>query len=139
MDHRMAGGQGDGSALTPRPEGVSRWRIPMKITASQVRKFAKRYPKIIEWSDEDRCFIGSAPPLIGRCCHGATEAAVLTRLQTIVEEWIETLVVSGQPLPDAKVLAGLIETAELLANPAARKAIADARAGRGRVYSIDDL
>jgi hypothetical protein len=30
-------------------------------------------------------------------------------------------------------------TAEILANPAAMKAIADAEAGRGRVYSIDDL
>jgi PHD/YefM family antitoxin component YafN of YafNO toxin-antitoxin module len=36
-------------------------------------------------------------------------------------------------------LAGLIETTELLANPAARKAISDAEAGRGRVYSLDDL
>jgi PHD/YefM family antitoxin component YafN of YafNO toxin-antitoxin module len=36
-------------------------------------------------------------------------------------------------------LAALIETAEILANPAAIKAIADAKAGKGKVYSIDDL
>jgi prevent-host-death family protein len=36
-------------------------------------------------------------------------------------------------------LAALIETAEILANPAARKAIADAEAGKGRVYSLEDL
>jgi prevent-host-death family protein len=36
-------------------------------------------------------------------------------------------------------LASLIETMEVLANPAARAAIADAEAGRGRVYSLDDV
>ena len=36
-------------------------------------------------------------------------------------------------------LAALIETTELLANPKARKAIADAEAGRGKSYSLDDL
>jgi PHD/YefM family antitoxin component YafN of YafNO toxin-antitoxin module len=36
-------------------------------------------------------------------------------------------------------LAALIETTEILANPAAQKAIADAEAGRGRVYSLGDL
>jgi hypothetical protein len=28
------------------------------------------YTKLVEWSDEDACFVGSAPPLIGPCCHG---------------------------------------------------------------------
>jgi prevent-host-death family protein len=36
-------------------------------------------------------------------------------------------------------LAALIETTELLANPAARKAIADAEAGRGRAYPLGSL
>jgi prevent-host-death family protein len=36
-------------------------------------------------------------------------------------------------------LAALIETTEILANPAAMKAIADAEAGRGRVYTLSDL
>jgi hypothetical protein len=64
---------------------------------------------------------------------------VLARLQTNVEDWIETLDLFSQPLPDAIGYAELVETAELLANPAARKAIADAEAGRGRIYSLDDL
>jgi predicted HicB family RNase H-like nuclease len=49
---------------------------------------AKDYLKIVEWSDEDQCFIGSAPPLIGQCCHGDDEASVIRQLGTIVEEWI---------------------------------------------------
>jgi antitoxin YefM len=39
----------------------------------------------------------------------------------------------------AEDLSALIETVDMLANPAALKAIADAEAGRGKVYSIDDL
>jgi predicted HicB family RNase H-like nuclease len=39
--------------------------------------------------------------LIGHNCHGATEAAVLTQLQTIVEEWVEILLTEGTPLPTA--------------------------------------
>lgn len=39
----------------------------------------------------------------------------------------------------ADELAALIETTELLANSAARKAIADAEGGLGRVYTLDEL
>lgn len=49
---------------------------------------ARDYLRVVEWSAEDRCFVGSAPPLIGRCCHGATEAGVLKKLKRIVDEWI---------------------------------------------------
>jgi len=71
----------------------------MKPTAAQIREATKRYLKIVEWSAEDRCYVGSAPPLIGQSCHGASEAEVLTQLQTIVEEWVETLIEEGKPLP----------------------------------------
>jgi prevent-host-death family protein len=42
-------------------------------------------------------------------------------------------------LMGADDLAGLIETTEILANPHARKAIADAEAGRGKVYRLEDI
>jgi len=71
----------------------------MKPTTIQVKRAARRFLKIVEWSDEDRCYVGSAPPLIGQCCHGKTEAAVLAQLQTIVEEWTENLLADGKPLP----------------------------------------
>src|SRR5580658_3137411 len=71
----------------------------MKPTAAQIKEVAKRYLKIVEWSDEDRCYVGSAPPLIGQSCHGTSETEVLTQLQTIVEEWVETLIKEGKPLP----------------------------------------
>ncbi len=60
---------------------------------------AKDYIKVIEWSDEDHCFVGSAPPLIGQCCHGKTEADVIKQLNIIVQEWIDTYHQDGRPLP----------------------------------------
>jgi predicted HicB family RNase H-like nuclease len=73
----------------------------MKPTREQIAQAARRYVKLVEWSDEDRCYIGSAPPLIGQSCHGPTESAVLAELTQIVEEWIVTLMTEGKPLPAA--------------------------------------
>ena len=64
-------------------------------------KRSARYVKIVEWSDEDRCFVGQCPGLIGPCCHGEDEAAVYAELCEIVDEWIETLERDGKPLPPA--------------------------------------
>ena len=61
---------------------------------------AARYMKIVEWSDEDGCFVGSAPPLIGPCCHGQDEAKVYAQLCRIVEEWVEILETDGRELPE---------------------------------------
>lgn len=33
-------------------------------------KDSAKYAKIVEWSDEDRCYVGSAPGLIYGGCHG---------------------------------------------------------------------
>ena len=60
---------------------------------------ARRYLKLVEWSDKDGCFVGSAPPIIGPCCHGKTEAEVMARLTAIVEEWVEIMRRDGHPLP----------------------------------------
>lgn len=68
----------------------------MKPAKAQVESVVKRCLKIIEWSNADRCYVGSAPPLIGQCCHGQTEAEVLAQLQTIVEEWVGNLIAEGK-------------------------------------------
>jgi predicted RNase H-like HicB family nuclease len=52
---------------------------------------AAAYTKLVEWSEEDGCFVGSAPPLIGPCCHGDDEAKVYHELCQIVSEWIDLL------------------------------------------------
>ena len=73
----------------------------MKITASQIKEHARRYVKIVEWSDEDAAYIGSALPLIGHCCHGNTEESVLKQLNVIVNEWVEHYLKEGKTLPEA--------------------------------------
>jgi predicted RNase H-like HicB family nuclease len=50
-----------------------------------------RYVKIVEWSDEDQCFVGQCPGIIGPCCHGDNEAQVYAELCQIVDEWIALL------------------------------------------------
>jgi predicted RNase H-like HicB family nuclease len=58
-----------------------------------------RYVKIVEWTDEDQCFIGQCPGVIGPCCHGDDEAEVYAQLCGIVDEWLATLKQEGKPLP----------------------------------------
>ena len=47
-----------------------------------------RYAKIVEWSEEDQCFVGSSPGLIYGGCHGQDEKAVFEQLCQVVEEAI---------------------------------------------------
>ena len=35
---------------------------------NELKARAAQYTKVVEWSEEDSCFIGSAPPLVGPCC-----------------------------------------------------------------------
>ncbi len=49
----------------------------------------KHYSALIEWSEEDGCFIGSAYPLVGQCCHGETRAEVTARLEVIIEDLLD--------------------------------------------------
>lgn len=62
-------------------------------------KDRSRYLKLIEWSEEDGCFVGQCPGIIGPCCHGDDETAVYAELCRIVDEWIEQMKERGQTLP----------------------------------------
>jgi predicted RNase H-like HicB family nuclease len=68
-----------------------------------------QYIKIVEWSDEDQCFIGQCPGVVGPCCHGDNEAEVYAELCEIVDEWLEILKQDGKPLPPATAGRGLAE------------------------------
>lgn len=58
-----------------------------------------RYVKIIEWSDEDHCFIGSCPGLLYGGCHGDNELTVFEQLCLAVDEAINLYKRDGKPLP----------------------------------------
>jgi len=60
-----------------------------------------RYLKIVEWSDEDQCYVGSCPGLMLGGVHGDDEAQVYAELCQAVEEWIAIHAQDGLPLPPA--------------------------------------
>ena len=70
------------------------------MTRKQIKEQAARYAKFVEWSDEDQCFIGRCPEIMGGGVHGSDEARVYKELCETVEEWIELLQKDGVPLPE---------------------------------------
>ncbi len=64
-------------------------------------KDTARYAKIVEWSEEDQCYVGSAPGLILGGCHGDDERQVFDELCRVVEEVIELYRKDGKSLPPA--------------------------------------
>ncbi|MFN0315608.1 MAG: hypothetical protein ACKVQA_11300 [Burkholderiales bacterium] len=62
-------------------------------------KDSARYAKIVEWSEEDQCYVGSSPGLIYGGCHGMDEKAVFDELCQIVEEAIAVYRKERKPLP----------------------------------------
>ncbi|KAB2930537.1 MAG: hypothetical protein RKR03_13655 [Candidatus Competibacter sp.] len=57
------------------------------------------YVKIVEWSEEDQCFVGSCPGLFYGGCHGQDERQVFSELCDIVEEMMALYQQDGKPLP----------------------------------------
>ncbi len=62
-------------------------------------KSASQYVKIVEWSTEDQCFVGSCPRRFYGGCHGDDEKAVFAELCQIVEETIQLYEQEKKPLP----------------------------------------
>jgi len=64
-------------------------------------KASARYAKVVEWSEEDQCYVGSAPGLIYGGCHGDEEHWVFAELCRIVDEAIDLYEQAGIALPPA--------------------------------------
>ena len=62
-------------------------------------KDSARYLKIVEWSQEDGCYVGRCPGLFYGGCHGEDEKAVFAELCEMVEEVIALHKQDGRPLP----------------------------------------
>ena len=58
-----------------------------------------RYVKIVEWSNEDQCFIGNCPGLFYGGCHGNDEKQVFAELCELVEETLTLYLANGTFLP----------------------------------------
>lgn len=78
-------------------------------------KPSDRYVKIVEWSEEDHCYVGSAPGLILGGCHGSDERKVFDELCQIVDEAIALYAADEKPLPPATSGRDLANTLDQVA------------------------
>ena len=65
------------------------------------KKMSDNYLKIVEWSEEDQCYLGTAPGLIIGGVHGRSQKKVFDDVCDAVEEAIQILRKEGRPLPAA--------------------------------------
>ncbi len=75
-------------------------------TRTQTEQIAANYLKLVRWSDEDDCYVGSIPDLCGDCCHGESETEVYAKLVAIADDLVEFYLKKGA-LPEAKTQACL--------------------------------
>lgn len=66
-----------------------------------MKKRSDAFLKIVEWSDEDQCYIGTCPGLMYGGVHGDSEVEVYNELCEVVEEWIVQSEEDGMPLPES--------------------------------------
>jgi len=64
-------------------------------------KKSDQYLKIVEWSEEDQCYVGTCPLLMLGGIHGDDESEVYKELCQAVEEWVDIYEQDGEPLPAA--------------------------------------
>jgi predicted HicB family RNase H-like nuclease len=69
------------------------------MTRKELKLQASRYTKMVEWSDEDQCFVGRCPEMMLGGVHGQDEAKVYAELCRAVEETIELIHTDGGELP----------------------------------------
>lgn len=61
-----------------------------------------KFEVIIFWSEEDQAFIAEVPELPGCAADGKTYREALANVEVVIEEWIETAIELGRPIPEPK-------------------------------------
>ena len=69
---------------------------------SEIKKIVGQYPKFVEWSEGDGCFIGRCPVLFSGGVYSTDEPAVYAELCQAAEEWVELMLKDKFPLPKAR-------------------------------------
>ncbi|MCL4871193.1 MAG: toxin-antitoxin system HicB family antitoxin [Anaerolineae bacterium] len=62
-------------------------------------KLSDRYLKIVQWSEEDGCYVGRCPGLMLGGVHGMDEVEVYRELTEVIDEWLKIYAEEGLPLP----------------------------------------
>lgn len=66
-------------------------------------KESDKYLKIVEWSEEYQCYVGSCPGLFFGDCHGNDEPKVYKDLCKLVDENIALYKADNKPLPKSTI------------------------------------
>jgi len=66
-------------------------------------KNTDKYLKVVEWSDEDNCYIGTAPGLFEGGVHGKNEEKVFKDLCNVIDDVIKTMDNAGMTLPNPTI------------------------------------
>ena len=61
-----------------------------------------RYEIIIYWSQDDDAFIAEVPELSGCAADGKTRIAALSNAELIIQQWLETTLSLGRPIPESR-------------------------------------
>lgn len=61
-----------------------------------------KYEIIIYWSTQDSAYIAEVPELPGCMADGQTYAEALGNAETVIQEWIDTALELGRPIPQPK-------------------------------------
>src|SRR5689334_15804377 len=67
--------------------------------AKSITKSVPRYTLLVEWSEEDGCYVGRCPSLMLGGVHGRDRAKVFKELADAVDEWIDDAKTRGESLP----------------------------------------
>ena len=62
-------------------------------------KRSDQYIKIVQWSEEDECYIGRLPGVCLGGVHGDDEIEVYREICEVLDEWLDTCEKDGEPLP----------------------------------------
>ena len=61
-----------------------------------------RFELVIYWSKADGCFIAEVPELPGCMADGASYEEAVAHAQTVIQEWIDTALSLGRPIPEPR-------------------------------------
>jgi len=114
------------------------------MNTKEIRKLADRYAKVVEWSDEDGCYVGRVPALGYGGVHGPDRTKVFAELCQVAEEIVAIHAQDGRAMPSPtprrysgkfllRIPSGLHEALALKAEQTGRSlnAVAEAALQRG--------
>jgi antitoxin HicB len=73
-----------------------------------------KYTIVIQWSDEDKCYVVSLPEFTNvyqPCTHGDTYEEAVKNAQEVLEMLIESSLENGEALPEPQTIGKSIQAA----------------------------